>query len=1343
MDKIRRGAILALRAIESEMIGKRVAHYEFTAELGRGSMGPVYQAVDTRGDREVAIKLLPAVFAQDEDRLARFGKEAKVLASLDHPNIGAIFGVELVERQHCLVLQLVEGETLEARIAKGPIEVGVALEICKQIADALAAAHDRGIIHRDLKPANIKIADERTVKVLDFGLAKLSIDDPESKLGQVMASTDSAISTVVSETNQAEGLLGTPAYMSPEQARGLMIDQGTDIWALGCCLFEMLSGKKAFEGQTTAEVLAEISKVEPDWSSLPAETPSAVLTLLRRCLEREPHRRLSSASDISLTLEEVSHISRRGGALLDAGTGGNQHDQRRGFVARFGKIAAIGVLGLGFAYAMFDLVTEWAKPTALPGGPVRSIAVLPFEVLGEDENLSVVVKGLEETIRGSLRKIDALQPWAALHPDKRLADSDRDELAIAKLLGVDGLVYGTIRQLDGELQTTIHFVHSAAAKTFGITNISNTKPLLLTDQITLSLLDRFGVPLTSDETSLFEQSDPVDLETYRTYRQGLEDFDEKTPESVSKAIESFEKAIATNPVFLPPYLSLARSHWRPQIWGGHTPSAAEGFDAAKVVLARAEQKVPGDPIIALAQGMLRMIADFDWSGAKQVFDGAFSSTEVSSSAYHHYGWYLILVEARYSDALRAFERGLELDPGQASLRESLADLQSFLGKENEALRLNKEIRSHRPLEWGRALKNVLSLKNLGLDEPGGEWLNQALVEAEAGVAASLRNPAFLSVLAETYAARGERDEVDKILDEIEQQRLGGQFIPSIWLARVEAQRGNPEKAVEWLRRGFKEREGFSLLYHIRKNDLMGLLADYDGYWDLIDEINFPPLSYDHPFYQKERSLRFADEVVDTGQIRSLAVLPFTTGGESDDGESWISRALRDELAASVRQLKLPRLAIKRGDEIPDGSKLSELARSLGVDAIVRGEYGVTEERGLQVRVSLFDASEDLETGLGEFEADPDELFNLVNSVTSGIAKELRGGVPLEVVPSESEIDREVPEAFRAYRQGLAFAYLDSTRNVALASERFSEAMRLDPTFVSAYLRLGELTWMPTIWGHTSLSAEQAFVQANALVAAAERQAPENLEVISARGLNALVGDWDWSRAFHDLNQVRRQGRPSVGLAWYLMLVEGRYDEAIEAIDEVLDENPQSVSLRITKAGIARIQGDWKIAVTIFESIGDTNLEWPHLLDYSDVLSRQGRFTEALKILERALAESESHPAAMVQSAVISAATGKSAEALAAMRQVEDMLATEALFFPSAKLAPGYIAIGEMEKAVTSLEAGFEEKGAWSMLELRSALFLKLLSDESRYWDLVDAMKFPELPVYHEYYGKEQSMRAAN
>jgi Tol biopolymer transport system component len=284
------------------MIGKTLGHYLVGEQLGRGGMGEVYVADDLNLNRKVALKFLPDAFTGDPERMARFEREAKLLASLNHPNIAAIHGLEQAEGKRFLVLELVEGETLAQKLSKGPLPVEEALAICRQIAEALEAAHEKGVIHRDLKPANVMISEADKVKILDFGLAKALSDETQS--------VDSSQSPTLTEAMTRPGvILGTAAYMSPEQAKGKVVDKRADIWAFGCILYECLTGKRAFKGETVTEMLAAILRGEPDWQELP-ETPSNIRFLLRRCLEKDMSMRFHCAADVRIEIEEVHDIGK-------------------------------------------------------------------------------------------------------------------------------------------------------------------------------------------------------------------------------------------------------------------------------------------------------------------------------------------------------------------------------------------------------------------------------------------------------------------------------------------------------------------------------------------------------------------------------------------------------------------------------------------------------------------------------------------------------------------------------------------------------------------------------------------------------------------------------------------------------------------------------------------------------------------------------------------------------------------------------------------------------------------------------------------------------------------------
>jgi serine/threonine protein kinase len=357
-------------------VGQQIGPYTIVARLGSGGMGEVYRARDPTLRREVAIKVLPTLFTSDPDRLGRFEREARVLASLNHPNIATIHGVEHVDGIHALILEVVEGQTLAERLqavassrhaTNAGLPLSDALAIARQIAEALEAAHEKGIVHRDLKPANIKIRPDGVVKVLDFGLAKAIATDGSAAEG-------SQVPTRTMDGTRAGTLLGTAAYMSPEQARGEAVDKRTDVWAFGCVLYEMLAGRPAFAAASVTETLSEVLKGEPDWQRLHAETPDGVRRLLRRCLAKDPKRRLRDIHDAHLDLDEVASPASDHARAASARPG---RRERFAWASAVGLVAVIaGVLGLR-AFRTSPIAPETRTEITTPPTRNASVAISP------------------------------------------------------------------------------------------------------------------------------------------------------------------------------------------------------------------------------------------------------------------------------------------------------------------------------------------------------------------------------------------------------------------------------------------------------------------------------------------------------------------------------------------------------------------------------------------------------------------------------------------------------------------------------------------------------------------------------------------------------------------------------------------------------------------------------------------------------------------------------------------------------------------------------------------------------------------------------------------------------
>jgi eukaryotic-like serine/threonine-protein kinase len=385
--------------------GTRIGVYEIQAAIGAGGMGEVYRARDTRLQRDVALKMLPDAFASDQERLARFEREARTLASLNHPHIASVHGFEESGGLHALVMELVEGPTLAERIAQGAMPIEEAVQVAMQIADALEAAHEQGIIHRDLKPANIKVRDDGTVKVLDFGLAKLTGTGGTGGASTTGATGELSRSPTITTPamTQIGVILGTAAYMSPEQAKGRDADKRSDLWSFGAVLYEMLTGRRAFDGEDTSDTLASVLKSDPDFTRLPAETPRALRTLLQRCLTRDRRLRVSDASAVKFVLSEL-------GNLVESGTASGPSESlpraRRQWVLPVGATALTAVV---FGAGMWALRATPSPPgvvrfsiapdaPSFSGGPFQVVTVSPDGTrLAYTANQRIYVRSLSES----------------------------------------------------------------------------------------------------------------------------------------------------------------------------------------------------------------------------------------------------------------------------------------------------------------------------------------------------------------------------------------------------------------------------------------------------------------------------------------------------------------------------------------------------------------------------------------------------------------------------------------------------------------------------------------------------------------------------------------------------------------------------------------------------------------------------------------------------------------------------------------------------------------------------------------------------------------------------------
>ena len=768
------------------LIGRQVGCYQVISSIGAGGMGEVYRAHDTKLGRDVAIKVLPSNFVHDPERLARFQREARMLASLNHPNIATIHGLEQSNSVHFLVMEVVPGETLAERLRVGAVGIEEALKIGEQIAEALEAAHEKGVIHRDLKPANVKVTPEGRVKVLDFGLAKAFAGD-----GGLDLSNAPTLTAMETEDGR---ILGTPAYMSPEQARGKPLDKRTDIWAFGCVLYELVTGRQAFRGDTLSDMIAAVLEREPDWGALPAATPEKFRRLMRRCLQKDPQRRLRDLGDARIEIEETlaafanaknnagrrsrREVPARRARAQSAPTDASEASERpRGGRAGL-VIAAVGL--------MLVLVTVgWVYRFAARGETIDSVAVLPFVNASGDQTTEYLSDGITESLINSLSKLPNLK-IKSRDSVFRYKGKETDPAEVARQLGVRAIFKGRLTQRGDTLAISAELIDGRNDDHLWGQQYNRKLAdiFALQDEIAREITNTLRLRLTAQDEKRLAKRYTENVEAYQDYLKGRYLWDKKTEEGFEKGIEYFQQAIAKDPTYALAYAGLADSYTGLAGFGFVPPK--EGYPKA---LEAALKALEIDDKLAEAHASLAFTKsnyDWDWSGAEQEFKRAIELNPGASTAHHFYGLALAYMGGRFEEAIDESKRAVELDPLSLIINADLGHV--FY----EARKYDQAIEQER--------------KTLEMDpnfNPARHWLGLAYLQKsmyKEGIAEFEKD--FPS-LGYAYAVAGRRAEAQQVLDKLNE--LSKQkYVPAVSMARIYVGLGEKEKAFEWLEKAYQD-----------------------------------------------------------------------------------------------------------------------------------------------------------------------------------------------------------------------------------------------------------------------------------------------------------------------------------------------------------------------------------------------------------------------------------------------------------------------------------------------------------------------------------------------------------
>ena len=663
------------------LVDKTVGHFRITEVIGHGGMGVVYKAYDSRLDRIVAIKTVPTHLLEDCATQERFRREARILASLSHPYIGVIYDIlDEADGSTYLILEYVPGQTLAERIKDGPLPLKESLSVGLQIAVSLAAAYEKGIVHRDLKPDNIKITPDGNTKVLDFGIAKTFARALAAGVG--LAKEEAPTETVT----QPGRLIGTPAYMSPEQARGKPTDHRTDIWSFGCVMYEMLTGKVAFEGETISDTIARVIERDPDWNSLPPEVPGNIRVLLRRCLQKDARDRLQHIGDAVIEIRETLNLPPTAPPVTTPSISLVPHiavkAMSRRIIMVIGAIIIVVVVGIAVWLVK-------SKP-ALPSSKEVRLVVLPFENLGSVED-EYFADGISEEIMSRLSTIHTLGVISRTSAIQ-YKGSNKAIREIGEELGVEYVLEGTVRwerppegpsrvrvtpQLIRVSDDTHLWSERYDAVLADIFQVQSDMAEQVAQALNIALVEREQQALRSRPTE--------NMEAYNYFLRGNEYYHRSREENDwTIAIQMFEKAVELDPRFALAYAQLSRVHAQ-MYWEHYTHHTAERLEMAKKAVDRALQLEPDLPEAHLALGHYYYRGHLDYDRALEQFAIARkdlpNDSDLLSSIF-----YVQNRQGKFDEALANLKRAFALDPRSNILASDLMATSAWVRNYPEAMR---------------------------------------------------------------------------------------------------------------------------------------------------------------------------------------------------------------------------------------------------------------------------------------------------------------------------------------------------------------------------------------------------------------------------------------------------------------------------------------------------------------------------------------------------------------------------------------------------------------------------------------------------------------------------------
>jgi TolB-like protein/Tfp pilus assembly protein PilF/predicted Ser/Thr protein kinase len=1203
--------------------------YDLIEEIARGGMGVVYRAVQHGSQRQVAVKMILAEQAATPGMMDRFRAEAEAVASLDHPHILPIYEIGETEGRPFYSMKFADGGTLRERAAQFA-EPREAARLIAAIARAVHHAHQRGILHRDLKPGNVLLDGvDRRAFVSDFGLAKWM--GRESRL------------------TLAQSALGTPHYIAPEQAAGIStkLTPAADVYSLGAMLYELLTGRPPFAGDTALETLRLAREMPtPPPRKFKPSVPRDLEVICLKCLAKEPAARYSSAvalaEDLERWLEGHTIVARPATAAERAWRWTNRNRALAGLSA-----------ALAVALVVVILTLSKSAPPMIRGAPVKSIAVLPFENLSGDAENAYFTQGIQDEIVTRLGKIGDLKVISRTSTE-RFESSPQNLRAISEQLGVANLLKGTVQKSGDQVRVRVQLIEASSGAHLWAEGYDRklTDIFRVESDIAQAIAGTLQAKLSGAETQAIARRPTENPAAHQLYLKGRFFWNKTTESDLRKAIDYFTQAIAADPNYALAYVGVAESNLvLPFIAGGHPQDC---YPTAKASAQRALEIDPAlaEAHIALAETL--RVYDFDTGKANTEFQKGIELDPNYAVGHWRYSWLLQSV-GRGDEALAEMRRAVELDPLSLIINTDLGYLHTVSGRYDQAIE-----QLHRTLEIDPNFYYAHGNLGEALEFKGS--LNEAL-EEYAKTRALTDDPFGLALLAHIHAALGNTGEARKILDQLH-EFAKKRYVQSYTFAVANLGLGEREEALRLLEESYRDRAGGDISF-IRIDPFLAPLRGEPRFEALADKI----------------APRFVGDAPATSE-KSIAVLPFIDLSEAKDQE-YFCDGISEQILDSLARVEGLQVAARTSSFSLKGSQLGakEIAAKLGVRHLLEGSLRRDGNR-IRVTAQLIDARNGFHIWSETYERELQGVFAVQDEITQAITTALK----LKLAGGRTRTVN--PEAYDLYLQGMFFSSKSTEEGLRKSLDFFQKSLEKDPGFAKSWSGTARAwNWLADAY----VRPLDAFPQMKAAAEKALALDPNDAEAHIWLAEAKRILDWDLKGFRDELERALTLDPNSATAHTFLGLYEathGNRPTALRQIRESVRLDPLSPNVSHFAAMGYMCMGDLDEAM----AEGRRTLELdPNYIYESPILANiyreKGMLPEAIALFKTA-EQMTGRPQSGL--AVLYATTGRQAEAREILDELEKIAATK--YMAAEDIAAVYVALGEKEEAYKWLERAWTDHG---------------------------------------------------